>query len=149
NMQTEPRDFGFLQPKGNGDQVRLARLAPASAGSAWSEAVAITEPGQDVSRPAVTVGNDGRVWVAWAQNVGGNWDVDARGYRNGTLSKPLRVTSDAGPDLYPALASDEQGNVWLAWQGFRNGSSDIFLTSAARDSERWSEPMRVSTSPRN
>jgi hypothetical protein len=148
-MQAEPQSFDSLRQKGNGDQVRLARLARDGAGTAWSDVAGVTGAGQDVYRPAVAVDGEGNVWVAWSQNVQGNWDLYARRYRDGSLSGTLRVTTDPGPDLHAALATDAQGDVWLAWQGFRREDADIFLTSVRRGGDRWASPLKVSASPRN
>ncbi len=148
-MQQEPDSFDFLRPRGNGDQVRLARLSPEGSAAAWSPVADLTDPGQDVYRPAVAADRDGNVWVVWAQNKENNWDLYARRYRDGALSKTLRLTTDPGPDLHPALARDDRGNIWLAWQGFRGGNADILLGSVAPGSDRWVGPLTVSNSPQN
>jgi hypothetical protein len=148
-MQTEPQSFDALRPRGNGDQVRLARLVTVGPVGSWTDVAPLTEAGQDVYRPAIATGADGSVWVVWSQNLDDNWDLYARRYRDGNLSRTFRLTSGPGPDLHPALARDDQGTLWLAWQGFREGNADIFLASLRRDGERWSEPVRVSSSPRN
>src|SRR5205823_6066173 len=80
--------------------------------------------------------------------VDGNWDLYARRLVNGQLGPRLRLTTDPGPDLNPAVARDRQGGLWLAWQGFRGDQADIFLTSlgtAGRPRVR----LRVSASERN
>lgn len=148
-LNKEPENFEFLHPKDNGDQVRLARITPASGAAEWKEVAPLTPAGQDVYRPAVAADRDGNVWVAWSQNVGGNWDLYARRWSSGALSRTIRLTRDPGPDLHVALAADEEGTVWMVWQGFRNGNADIWVASAAPGEERWSRPVRVTRGPGN
>src|SRR5262249_49362819 len=138
-LQQQPDNFDFLVPKGNGDQVRLAKISTSGGVTAWSEVADLTPPGQDVYRPAVAVDGAETVWVVWPQNVGGNWDLYGRPFRNGQLGPTIRITRDEEPDLLPAMAADGGGTTWLAWQGFRGGNSDIFLVSLPRGGERWSE----------
>ena len=54
------------------------------------------------------------VWVVWSQNVGGNWDLYGRPFRNGQPGPTIRITRDVEPDLLPAMAADEGGTIWLA-----------------------------------
>jgi hypothetical protein len=148
-VREAPRLFDSLRPTGNGDQVRLGRLTPRGDAADWAEVAALTEPGQDVARPAVAVDAEGSAWVVWSQNIAGNWDLYARRWREGGLSAITRITTDPAPDLSPTIGTDREGRLWLAWQGFRGGQSDIFLVSLARGGERWSDPQRVSDSPAN
>ncbi|MBV9468148.1 MAG: hypothetical protein JOZ57_02750, partial [Abitibacteriaceae bacterium] len=148
-LQEEPKNFDFLRPHGNGDQVRLGRLAKDAEGATFTTVANLTEAAQDVLHPAIAADSTGKVWTVWSQNVAGNWDLYARSYSNGNLSPVYRLTTDPGPDLNPALARDAGGNIYLAWQGFRNGQSDIFLASLAPNAVRWAGPTLVSNSPRN
>jgi hypothetical protein len=147
NYKQQPANFDSLVPKGNGDQVRLARIS--EDGTTFTDVAAVTAPGQDVMRPAIAVDNDGDVWIVWSQNVKGNWDLYTRHYHNGDPSPVERLTTDVGPDLAPALARDDRGTLWLAWQGFRDGQSDIFLRSRPNGGDRWSDRITVSDSPKN
>lgn len=144
-----PLNFEEFRPKGNGDQVRLARVMFQNGRGLWQPVADLTPPGQDVYRPAIAADSDGNAWVVWSQNVQGNWDLYARYYGNGRLSDTVRLTSDPGPDLHASLACDDLGTFWLAWQGFRKGQADIFLMSARQNVERWSAPTLVSASAHN
>ncbi len=96
----------------------------------WSEAVEVSEAAGDYSKPAITVDERSDVWVVWPAQVRGNWDLYGRVYRPGRSGKPgawsktERLTSDAGPDIAPRLASG-RGRVMLVWQGLRRNSLDI------------------------
>jgi hypothetical protein len=120
-------DFATFVTRGNGDQIRLVRFD----GKQWSAPLAVTEPLLDLWKPTVAVDGAGKVWVAWSQNVGGNWDLYRRGYDplKGQWSPVQRMTIDPGSDIHVVSATDAQGNVYWAWQGRRGRYFQIFLAS--------------------
>lgn len=58
-----------------------------------------------------------RVWVIPSGQVDGNFGIYASYRHEGRWSDKLRVTSDPGPDVSPAAATDSAGAVWITWQG--------------------------------
>ena len=112
-------DFSTFVPKGNGDQVFLVHFD----GKAWSAPMPVTEPLLDLWKPTVAVERQGRVWVAWSQQMDGNWDIYRRMLRSGrgrvVAAEIERVTSDSGADINVVSTTDSTGNVWWAWQGRR------------------------------
>ena len=123
-------DFRTFVPTGNGDQIRLVKFD----GKQWSAPMPVTEPLLDLWKPTVAVGGAGRVWIAWSQNVGGNWDIYRRNYdpAENQWSPIERVTSDPGSDINVVSTTDSKGNVWWAWQGRRGKHFQIFLTGGVR-----------------
>lgn len=147
----EDRDFDRLVPKRHGDRIRLRRFD----GKAWQAALSATDEGLDVWRPAVAVDGKGTVWVIWAQQVEGNWEIFRRGYtpggaggNEGTWSAAVRVTDAPGSDFHVVAATDAKGTVWLAWQGWREGNYDI-LVSAQEPGHPWEQPRAISQSSAN
>jgi hypothetical protein len=90
----------------------------------WSAPVQITETPGDYNKPAITIADDGAVWIAWPAQVRFNWDIYGRVYRGGAWGKTERWTTHAGPDLAPQLAS-AHGRVLLVWQSMRKDNFDI------------------------
>ena len=80
-------------------------------GQQWSAPMPVTEPLLDLWKPTVTVDGAGKVWVAWSQNVGGNWDIYRRSYdpAQNQWSPIERVTTDPGADINVVSATDSQG----------------------------------------
>jgi len=98
--------------------------------NAWQPAERITEAPGDYHKPAIAIDEQGAVWVAWAAQVTGNWDLYGRKRAAaGGWSRLERWTTDPGPDLLPGLAAGG-GRVMLVWQGFRNGGLDILYRVA-------------------
>lgn len=119
-------DFDTLVPKKHGDRIRLRKFDQGK----WQPGIDVTDGGLDVWRPTVAVDGKGTVWVAWAQQVDGDWEIYRRGYTpgkvggEGSLTPVTRVTNAKGSDFHVVAASN-RGTVWLAWQGFRDGNYEI------------------------
>jgi hypothetical protein len=144
-------NFDLLEPKGNGDQIVLLRFD----GKQWQPPLEVTDPGLFVWRPTVAVDGKGVVWVAWAQQALGNWDIyyrrytpPAKGKSAGTWSDIVRLTTDKGADFHVVAATDAAGTVWLAWQAWRRDNFDIML-AAMKDDHPWKTPRAVSASKAN
>lgn len=141
-LRTEPANFdAWARPVG-GDQVFLLQYSKSR--RVWSQAMPVSERGQDVMRTAVAVDGQKRVWVFWSANREGNFDLYARAYAQGRWSAESRLTSDPGPDLNPVAATDARGRVWVAWQAFRNGNLEIL--AAAQNGHEFSAETTVSFS---
>jgi hypothetical protein len=151
NERVQAGNFDLLVPKGNGDQILLMRFD----GKAWQPPLEVTGPGLDVWRPTVAVDGKGRVYVAWSQQVKGNWDIYYRRYTppgksggKGEWSETVRLTDAPGTDMNVVATTDSTGTVWLAWQGWRKDNFDILLAALA-DDHSWKEPHVISSSKAN
>ncbi len=113
----------------------------------WSDPVEVTAEFGDRYRPALAVDESGRVWVFWSENAGGNFDLYARSYQNGTLGEVVRITRDPGSDVFAVAATDSSGRVWVAWQAFRNGRAEIHASHLT--GSRFSGPVIVAASAAN
>ena len=137
-------NFAFLARPAGGDQVLLLHYSISQ--RTWTGPFAVTNPGEDIMRSTVAVDGQGRAWIIYSAQRNGNFDLYARSAAaDGTMSTEIRLTSDAGTDLFPAAATDASGRVWVAWQGFRNSNLEI-LAAVQNGSGFWPETV-VSTSP--
>lgn len=138
----EPKDFAFVAPQGNGDQIWLTRFD----GNTWSEPLPVTEGGLDVWKPTLALDGKGSLWVLWSQNLKGNWELMARRYdhKANRWSATEQLTRTDGADINVVAATDPQGKIWVAWQGWRKDNFDIWLM---RLDER--KPVRISASDAN
>jgi hypothetical protein len=144
-------NFEELEPKGNGDQILLRRFD----GKVWQPPLDVTGEGLRIWRPTVAVDGKGDVWVAWSQQIDGNWDIFYRRYTPpakdgdaGKWSEIVRLTRAAGTDFHVVAATDAAGTVWLAWQAWRDNNFDILL-SAPVEGHPWKEPRSISRSAAN
>ena len=124
-MAEKPKSFdGLAQPAG-GDQVMVLEYSKSK--KRWGSPYAASTAKQDISRAAVAVDGEGRVWVIWSAQVKGNFDIYARSRVKGVWGEEIRLTQDPGADLNPVAVTDTAGGVWVAWQGWRSGSFDVLV----------------------
>jgi hypothetical protein len=143
-------NFEELEPKDNGDQILLRRFD----GKVWHPPLDVTGEGLRIWRPTVAVDGKGDVWVAWSQQIDGDWEIFYRRYTPpkdgdaGKWSEIVRLTRAAGSDFHVVAAADAAGTVWLAWQAWRDNNFDILL-SAPVEGHPWKEPRSISRSAAN
>jgi hypothetical protein len=112
----------------------------------WSEPVEVAGPGQHF-RVGLAGTHADTLWVVWASQRQGNWDLYARPYRGGKLGAEVRLTDDPGPDIWHRMTTDRKGRAWVVWQGFRKGRSAVFARCA--DGDGWHDPVQVSAGTGN
>ena len=125
------------------DSIQLRRRANGQ----WGPPMAVTPRGGDYLETALAIQPDGRLWVAWAAQERGNFDLYARSLLDGEWSPVARLTSDPQPDVHPRLLADAGGRLYLVWQSFRDGDANIYLETF--DGLRWSAPIAVTTHEAN
>jgi hypothetical protein len=133
----------FQQYTGSADRLVIRELQNGAFGSETIEAPET----RDVFRPAAAYDGRGILHLVWSAQIDGEWELYARHRGAQGWSAIERVTSAAGPDIYPRLATAPDGTVWLAWQAFRNGQSDILLRPYANGA--WGNEIKISESAAN
>lgn len=128
---------------GRRDQVYLWRRRQGN----WTGPEALPGAAGDLFRTAIAEDAGGKVWVVWAAQVNGDFDLYASTLERGRWSRPERVTQAKGPDIFHTLVRDWDGKLHLAWQSARAGQFDIYLRTY--DGKRWLEEMQVSSDPAN
>ncbi len=101
----------------------------------------LSEPG-DHHVPAIAADGRGRVHVVWPRNDAGVFQLYESVFDNGSWSRPEKLTSSTGSNIWPRLASDGAGRLALVWQGFRGNQSVILARLWERG--RWSPEQRLS-----
>jgi hypothetical protein len=126
-----PKSFDFVARPVGGDQVFLTRYSKTK--RTWDEPIPVTATGQDIMRAAVAVDGSKHVWVFYAANRKGNFDLYAKSYFEERWSAEQRLTTDEGTDVNPVAATDASGRVWVAWQAFRNNNLEILAATQKGD----------------
>lgn len=91
--------------------------------------------------PALAIGSDGSLVVAWEDQRNGNGDIYAQrldGNGAPQWGAEVRVNSDTGAaqQADPAIARQSDGTIWIAWEDNRNGGNDIYLQKLATSGEK-------------
>ncbi len=129
---------------GDSDRVYADRLLPGQPVGSPNGPSAVSGAGGDVYRTTVAEDAEGKIWVAWSEQVGGNWDLYARAFDGEGWGRIERLTSAAQPDIHHKAARDPQGGIHLVWQGARGNRFGIFHRSYDVRTG-WSEAARVSS----
>ncbi|MGO9914312.1 MAG: hypothetical protein ACLQIB_06295 [Isosphaeraceae bacterium] len=148
-LTVAPAHFADYAPTGGGDQVRLIRFTGGQGRWQASAPLDVTQPNQDVWRPAVAAAADGGVTVVWTEKRHDNWDVFGRRYdpRAGSFSPVERLTDQPGTDTDAVLATASDGTIWMAWQAWRGGQADIELAPLAKNGKLGAAPIKLSEGP--
>jgi len=93
----------------------------------FSEVLQLTIQAADQCNPALSIGDDDRLYLTWQDNSNGNWDIYHCSSANGSIwSAYTQVTDSTGNQTAPAIAVDSQGLVYIVWQDDRHGNPDIY-----------------------
>ena len=133
--------------------VYVAKLAPNT--PAFRDRVAVISEPHNQRNPALAVDRNNRLYLAWEDDRGGNWDIYASTSADGAAwSAAVRVT--AGPEaartarrVAPAIAVDQADPpaVYVAWQDARDGNENIYV-ACSTDGLAWAES-RVTSNTAN
>ena len=132
--------LAFLSYDQHGSDVVKVRRRTAAG---WQPAETITPTPGDFLKTAAAATPDGALWIAWAAQIEGNFDIYARKFDGKRWSPIYRLTEAPGADFHHRLAADSNGNLYLAWQSFRTGDGNIYLK--VFDGVRWSAAIAVSS----
>jgi hypothetical protein len=145
-LDAPPANFADYAPSGGGDRVRLLRFTGRDGRWQASAPLDVTEPGQDVWRPAVATDPDGGVTVVWTEKRHDNWDLFGRRYdpKADSFSPLERLTDQPGTDTDAVLATGGDGTIWMAWQAWRDGQADIELAPLSKGGKLGAAPVKVS-----
>ena len=117
----------------------------------WSRLIPVGRAAEDLWRPQVALGGDGRPWLIYSQRPPaegpGNWDVYAMAWEDDAWGVQHRLTDSPLPDIEPHVARAGDGTVYVVWQALAGRHSQIRL-KYLRDG-RWSETVAVTNEAAN
>jgi hypothetical protein len=113
----------------------------------WQSPELVSEARGDHFRSALQYDGAENLWVVYAAQVEGNWDLYGRRRRGDKWQAAERLTIDPQPDMQHLLVRDREGGLWLVWQGFRKGQSDIL--ARRWNGQAWSNERSLSSSSAN
>jgi hypothetical protein len=101
----------------------------------WSDPKEVAGPG-DHFRVQLATTHGGKLWIVWASQKDGAWNLYGRIYADDKLAAVQRLTDSPGPNLWHRMTTDNKGRVWLVWQEFlKTGRSATLVT--CYDNDRW------------
>jgi hypothetical protein len=115
-------------------------------GISWSETKQLTTDPLVDTEPAVTQAKDGKLWLVWASNRYGNYEICYKTYDGSTWSADLRLTTNTNTDIQPAIVQAVDGNMMVFWaSSSTTGTYDICYAYSV-DGSTWSSRIEFAAS---
>ncbi|MHC4745168.1 MAG: putative Ig domain-containing protein, partial [Planctomycetota bacterium] len=108
--------------------IYVARLTAGE--NTFGDSTRVTTDVADQCNPAIAVGTDDRIYLAWQDNRNGDWDIYTSTSTNGTTwTTQLRIDDSNDNQINPAMAVDSQSTnrAHVVWQDDRAGNQDIYI----------------------
>lgn len=119
-------------------------------GVSWSiDTRLTTDPSHDTA-PSVCQAAGGTLFVAWASDRTGNYDIFYKTSSDGgaSWSGEFRVTYDPNNDVVPDIIEDKNGIIWVVWsRKMANGYYDVFWKTSSDGGVLWSDEEQLTTDP--
>lgn len=130
-----------------GDNL-LIQSSSRPSGGTWSTPVELSLPGQDASKPQVTVDSTGLATAVWWRYADGGAIVQSSSSRDGgPWTTPIDVSSPGERASQPQLTVDSSGQVTAVWRReVGNGPESTFVvqSSSLPRGGTWSIPVDLS-----
>jgi hypothetical protein len=100
----------------------------------WNTPLRLANTASDRCNPALAIGPDDVLYLAWQDNRRGNWDIYVSVSADGAAwGDPIRVADSNENQVNPVIAVDQTTpyRVYLAWERGNPGSRDIYLASCS------------------
>jgi len=105
----------------------------AAGGNYFSDSIKLSSSTCDKCNPAIALGSDNKLYVAWQDNRRGNWDIYVSSSTDGTnWSAERRITDSNDNQVNPVMVIDgsSPNKVYVAWEDDRHGNWDIYAASS-------------------
>lgn len=131
--------------------VQAENIASTSASALnWNAPVRVNDDAgsADQKNPALTIGNDGTLYLAWQdKRANDTSDIYFAKSSNGGATWSTNVKVNTIPDVInsepPSIAVTKDGIVSVAWRCTRNSNSDICAARSTNGGSTWSAGVRV------
>jgi hypothetical protein len=97
----------------------------------FSNGIKVKDNSTDQCNPAMAVGSDDKLYVAWQDNRRENWDIYVSTSSDGiNWSTETRVTDSNDNQINPAIVVDSSNNAYIVWEDDRNSNQDIYVATS-------------------
>jgi hypothetical protein len=119
--------FNPSEEPGAGDNYEIFYKVSHDNGTSWSNEVKLVEDSSFDLSPSVLQASNGTIWVVWASNRLGNFEVYYKVSHDGvSWSNDTPLTSNSYTDAFPAIAQMDDGRIWVVWHTNRDGNNEIY-----------------------
>jgi|GEM_PF-5401427 len=111
----------------------------------WEEPIQVSATSDHEGRPAISIGPDNQVWIAYESFRNMNSDIFLKPIKQGKPLQEIRAASHAAYDFEPAVLADRKGRVWVAFVSTRIGDiyslGTVNVYTKVLDSGKWMRPV--------
>jgi hypothetical protein len=101
----------------------------------WSDPIEVAGLG-DHFRVELASTHGGKLWIVWASQKDGAWNLVGRTYVDGKFDEVVQLTKGPGPTMWHRMTTDNKGRAWLVWQGSGNESQSV-IHCRVNDGTKW------------
>ncbi|MHC4366989.1 MAG: putative Ig domain-containing protein [Planctomycetota bacterium] len=117
-----------------GRDIYVGKLAAGA--DSFGASIRVTSDSADQAYPAIAVGTDNRLYVAWQDNRHGDWDICGSTSASGTswaAASRIVDSNDNDNQIKPALAVDGRSpnRVYVVWQEGPSDNQDIYIATSS------------------
>ena len=127
------------------DRYNLFYVKSANSGVSWSQETQLTANKSANLGVSAFQAADGAVWVVWASDRTGNYDLyyKVSSDLGVSWSEDTQLTFDSGKDLKPVICQMSDESIWIVWSSSRSGGYDIYAKTSSDNGDSWSSAIRL------
>ena len=118
-----------------------------SDGTSWIYGNITADPGLDKG-PSIMQAEDERIWVAWASDRTGDYEIFCKTYDGFSWSNATQLTNSTNSDSGPSIFQTIDGTIWLFWQSREDkptATGDIYYKFSTDNGTSWSDRVQFTT----
>jgi hypothetical protein len=110
-----------------------------SNGTSWSDAEPLTTDLERDKGPHVTQTEDGRIWVVWASNRIGDYEIYCKTYDGVSWSSDTRLTYSLNSDVTPSILQTVDDTIWIFWStSSATSDNNVYYMYSSDNGGSWS-----------
>ena len=117
-------------------------------GVSWSDDFWVTNSPELDKSPSIAQMHDDTVWLVWASDTTGHYDIYYKVYDGHYWGSPEVLTSDTKVDSNPFVFQSLDGKIWIFWtsrEPSEVGTDDIFYKYSSDNGATWSAKIQFTT----
>ena len=148
-LETHDRTLWIFWSKKTVDRYNLFYTTSTNEGASWSQETQLTVDHSADTGVSVCQASDGTIWVVWASDRTGNYDLYYKTSADlgASWSNDTQLTFYSGRDLKPVVHQMSDASVWMLWSSDRSGGYDLYLKISYDNGSSWADEIRLTTDP--
>jgi len=117
-------------------------------GASWSDDFWLTNSPELDKSPSIAQMSDGTVWLLWASDAMGHYDICYKIYDGFVWSSPEMLTSDTKVDSNPFVLQTLDGKILVFWSSrepSETANDDVYYKYSSDNGANWSEKTQFTT----